>query len=130
MLAVDGLEVLMVRFRSPIPKAAISCRDILCPSTDKLIVGTRDSNLGPNSAKLDHTYYTDGVSYEYSVEWIAGCTTTAANESVYAPTGSVEAEFICLGIWSDCYLKCEYLVLDTTADCGFADSAIQATTAV
>jgi hypothetical protein len=49
------------------------------------------------------------VNYEYSVEWIEGCTTTVANESVYTPTGSDEGKFTCLGIWSDCYEKCEYL---------------------
>jgi hypothetical protein len=68
--------------------------------------GSQDRTLGPNSEKLSHTYENKGVNYEYSVEWIEGCD-SAGPLSVYSPLGTDDVEETCLGLWSDCYEKCE-----------------------
>lgn len=69
--------------------------------------GVLDTKLGTDSSKLSHEYNTDGIDYEYSVEWIEGCITSVEKESVYSPEGTDEFGHTCLGLFSSCYEECK-----------------------
>lgn len=71
--------------------------------------GFEDARLGPNSAKVDHTYRPSGVSYKYSVEWSEGCELAGdSKQSIYAPVGSDDYDDTCQGLWVAAYEGCKW----------------------
>ena len=66
--------------------------------------------IGPFDAPLSKTMTYSGINYEFDVEWVAGCVTTASTENVWSPLGpNADIEDQCASVFYDCWTKCKFL---------------------